>query len=103
MIVPPPPVPIPQDFYGVFAGPINEISFQKFCNTFTMVTQQKLPNKRLHLLIQSTGGIIGDGIALYNLLRKAPFDLCVYNSGSIQSIATVCFLAAPRRIANSNA
>ncbi|HZF00662.1 MAG TPA: ATP-dependent Clp protease proteolytic subunit [Methylomirabilota bacterium] len=99
----PAPPPQPPDFYGIFSGAIDQASLQKFFNNFAVVTQQPQPNKHLHLLVQSTGGTIADGTAMYNFLKAAPIDVFVYNSGCVQSMATVCFLAAKRRVVSRHA
>lgn len=51
-------------------------------------------------MLQSAGGVVGDGIALYNLIRKLPIPVVLYNSGSVHSIAVIAFLGAERRIAS---
>jgi len=54
----------------------------------------------LHLLFQSTGGMVGDGIALYNYFRTMPVDLHVYNGGTVASIAVIAYLGATHRYAS---
>ncbi|MGA2029838.1 MAG: ATP-dependent Clp protease proteolytic subunit [Verrucomicrobiota bacterium] len=98
-----PPPPQPPDFYGIFSGAIDQTSLQKFFNNFALVTQQPQPNKHLHLLVQSTGGSIADGTAMYNFLKTAAIDVSLYNSGSVQSMATLVFLAAKRRVVSQHA
>ncbi len=92
-----------QDFFALFSGVIDQNTVQKFFKNFALITQQKAQNMHLHLLIQSNGGTISDGIALYNLLKSAPLDVSVYNSGSVQSAAVICFLAGKRRVASRHA
>jgi ATP-dependent Clp protease protease subunit len=93
----------PTTFWGVFSGAIDQNSFQKFLNTFTFITHQEGLNKHLHLLFQSNGGLIADGVALYNFVKTAPMDVSLYNSGTLQSMATVVFLAAEKRIVSQYA
>jgi ATP-dependent Clp protease protease subunit len=59
--------------------------------------------QRVHLVFQSTGGVIGDGICLYNLFKAAPFELAIYNIGSVQSVGVVAFLGAKHRKASPQA
>ncbi len=59
--------------------------------------------KHVHLLVQSTGGFIGDGVALYNFFRALPIDLTVYNVGQISSVAVVTYLGAKKRKVSANA
>ena len=53
--------------------------------------------EHIHLLFQSTGGFIGDGICLYNFFRALPIDLTIYNCGTVQSAACTAYLGAKRR------
>jgi ATP-dependent protease ClpP protease subunit len=98
-----PNLPPSQDVFALFSGVIDQNTVQKFFNNFALITQQKTQNKHLHLLIQSYGGTISDGIALYNLLKTAPLEVSVYNSGSVQSAAAIYFLAGKRRVASRHA
>lgn len=59
--------------------------------------------KHLHLLFQSYGGVVGDGVCLYSVFRELPFDLTVYNSGAVQSIGTVAYLGAKKRKVSTHA
>jgi len=56
----------------------------------------------LYFLFSSIGGSVDAGVALYNFLRALPVPLVMHNTGSIDSIANVVFLAADERYANSN-
>jgi ATP-dependent Clp protease protease subunit len=58
---------------------------------------------RVHLLFQSPGGLVGDGVFLYNYFRAVPFDLYLYNVGQVSSIGTIAFLGGHRRIASAHA
>jgi ATP-dependent Clp protease protease subunit len=98
-----PSLPPSRDLYALFSGVIDQTSVQKFFNNFALITQQRAPNKHLHLLVQSFGGTISDGIALYNLLKSAPLEISVYNSGCVQSAAAIYFLAGKRRVASRHA
>jgi ATP-dependent Clp protease protease subunit len=53
----------------------------------------------LYFLFASNGGSVGAGIVLYNFLRGLPVEIVMHNTGSIDSIATVVFLAGNRRYA----
>jgi ATP-dependent Clp protease protease subunit len=65
------------------------------------VTQSKIP--RVHLLIQSAGGFVGDGIAMYNFLNRLPVELVTYNGGAVESIAVLPYLAGKVRRASKTA
>ena len=55
--------------------------------------------KTLYFLLSSGGGQVNSGIALYNFLKALPVEIVMHNTGSIDSIATVIFLAAEKRFA----
>jgi ATP-dependent Clp protease, protease subunit len=40
-----------------------------------------------HVLIQSNGGYVSDGLCMYNFLSNAPVKFVMYNAGAVASIA----------------
>lgn len=54
---------------------------------------------KLHFLLSSPGGSVDAGIALYNFLKALPVKIVMHNTGTIDSIATVIFLAGDERYA----
>lgn len=85
----------PETAYGLFAGSLDQYAIQRFHNALSQATFSGV--KHIHLLFQCNGGVVGDGISLYNLLRAAPVDITLYNVGSISSIGTVAYLGAKHR------
>src|SRR5580704_11119530 len=70
------PTALPQtNIYGVFIGEINPQTAQSFSNRLAWATQLSDQNKHLHLLFQSAGGSIADGVTLYNLIAASPIDI----------------------------
>ncbi len=67
-----------------------------------MATQGQGAATHVHILFQSLGGSIGDGIYLYNLFRAVPFDLSLYNAGTLASIAAVAYFGAKHRYVTSS-
>jgi len=55
-----------------------------------------------YFAISSPGGGVAAGVTLYNFLRALPVKIIMHNTGSIDSIATVIFLAANERYACSH-
>jgi ATP-dependent protease ClpP protease subunit len=92
---------IPPDAYAVFCGMIDQNAAQRIMAGINGATEQK--RERLHLVFQSTGGSIGDGICLHNYFKAAPIDLILYNMGQISSIAVIAYLGARVRMTNANA
>src|SRR4051812_644439 len=86
----PPPAPVststlPETVYGVFSGEINQESVQRVINGTTLALAQSV--RTLHLLFQSGGGYIPDGICLYNYFKALTLDVTIYNGGGVSSMA----------------
>jgi len=62
-----------------------------------LISQQK-PDS-LYFLFSSNGGSVNAGVALYNFLKALPCKIIMHNTGSIDSIAAVIFLAGEERYA----
>ena len=58
---------------------------------------------RLYFLFSSPGGSVSAGVTLFNYLRSLPVPIVMHNTGSVDSIAAVVFLAADERYANPHA
>jgi ATP-dependent Clp protease, protease subunit len=56
-----------------------------------------------HVLIQSNGGYVSDGLCMYNFLSNAPVKFNMYNAGAVASIAVILFLAGRARYASETA
>ncbi len=59
--------------------------------------------QHVHLLFQSAGGYVGDGVFLYNLFRSIPIELTLYNVGQICSAAVIAYLGAGHRKTTNDA
>jgi ATP-dependent Clp protease, protease subunit len=91
----------PKELYGMFAGPIDQAAAQRISNAMSLAINNGVQG--IHLLFQSGGGNVGDGIYIFNLFRSLPISLTLYNAGSIASIAVIAYLGAAKRITTSNA
>lgn len=96
-----PPVAPLKEAYGFFFAEINHITGQRLMDGLARATQDHV--ERIHILFQSAGGAVGDGISLYNFLRHAPLEVCLYNSGTICSIAAIAYLGAAKRLVSKHA
>ena len=56
-----------------------------------------------HVLVQSNGGYVSDGLCLYNFLSKSPIEFVMYNGGAVASIAVILYLSGTRRYASETA
>src|SRR5713226_10347317 len=83
------------NMYAVFSGEINQDSTRRFFKAVSTATAKNV--RHLHVLVESYGGFVGDGICLYNFFRSLPIDLTIYNAGAVQSIAAIAYLGAKKR------
>jgi ATP-dependent Clp protease protease subunit len=89
---------VPADLYGMFTGMIDAPALQRFAANIDLASKGvPMGLKRVHLVFQSSGGGIGEGIALYNIFRAVPFELVLYNVGAVASIAVIAYLGAKTR------
>lgn len=95
-----PSAPELPEFYATFSGLIDQGTVQRLIQGLSLVTGQC---SDVHLLFQSSGGYIGDGICLYNFFKALPFNLTLYNTGSVSSIAVIAYLGAKRRMTSKYA
>lgn len=90
----------PNEAYGMFCGPINQDTTRNLINRLGMATLEQKPITHFHLLFQSSGGTISEGICLYNVFDSFPIPLTIYNCGGVSSIATIAYLGAKIRKVN---
>lgn len=90
-----------QHGYFTLSGDVNSDMVRRVFNAAADITEDKLSTA--HILIQSNGGYVSDGICLYNFLSKLPFDIVTYNAGAVASIAVTLFLAGRHRHASDTA
>ena len=86
---------LPSEVYAIFCGDIAQVTAQKVVQGLTVAMGAKV--KHVHLLFQSAGGYVGDGVFLYNLFRSVPIELTLYNFGQISSAGVVAYLGGKRR------
>jgi ATP-dependent Clp protease protease subunit len=91
----------PEAVYAIFCGDIAQITAQKVVNGLTLAMGAKV--KHVHLLFQTAGGYVGDGVFLYNLFRTVPVELTLYNAGQISSAGVIAYLGAKHRKTSRNA
>lgn len=86
-----------QDTVIYFSAPIQP----SFCSSLIQLVSQAVNegHEEVHLLMNSGGGDIDSGIALYYALRSFPVRLLTYNMSTIGSMAVPVFLAGDSRFA----
>ena len=93
--------PAPEEIWAIYCGDINAANTAKLMNGLGVVALTG--TKRIHILFQSWGGFVGDGVFLYNSLRKLSIHVTLYNAGQVASAATLAFLGAHARKTTANA
>lgn len=84
--------------YYTLPGDINSEMVRRVFDATARMTQEGI--RTAHILLQSHGGFISDGICIYNFWRNVPIEIVTYNAGAVASIAVVVFLAGKHRLAS---
>jgi len=58
--------------------------------------------EEFYFLFSSSGGVVRDGITLYNYMESLPAKIIMHNIGMVDSIANVVFMAGDERFAVPN-
>lgn len=85
------------DVYISFSAEIVPQPTEALIATLADLANQRV--SRVHLLLSTPGGMVGNGITLYNALRGFPFELVTHNVGNVNSIGNAVFLAGDKRYA----
>ncbi len=81
----------------VFTGDIGAQSANKFVSTLADLAAQQAT--KVTIALNSSGGEVIHGVAMYNALRAMPFPIVTHNVGNVDSIANVVFLGGGERYA----
>jgi ATP-dependent Clp protease protease subunit len=101
MATPPNTPTPPHDVYAIFVDDINQANTARIIQGFTGA--MAAGSKHAHVMFQSWGGFVGDGVMLYNFLRSmTALDVTLYNSGQIASAAVIAYLGAKQRVASKS-
>jgi ATP-dependent Clp protease, protease subunit len=96
---PKPPQP-PNEIYGMFAGPIDQSGVARVGNAIAIANSNAVTH--IHMMFQTSGGTVPDGVALYNLFRSVQIPLSLYNIGTVASAGVTAYLGAPFRFVSSH-
>ncbi|MBJ7310631.1 ClpP family protease [Rugamonas sp. CCM 8940] len=83
------------------AGDVNSDMVRRVFDAVADMSEDRV--ETAHILIQSNGGYVSDGICLYNYLSKLPLKVVTYNAGAVASIAVILYLAGGQRHASDTA
>ncbi|WP_317204149.1 ATP-dependent Clp protease proteolytic subunit [Janthinobacterium sp.] len=87
--------------YFTLSGDVNSDMVRRVFDAVSDMMEDKVTTA--HILLQSNGGYVSDGICLYNFLSQLPITFVTYNAGAVASIAVTLFLAGTRRYASETA
>lgn len=90
-----------EEMWATYCGDIDAANTAKLMRGLMTVASQG--TKKIHILFQSWGGFVGDGVFLYNSLKKLGIEVILYNAGQVASAATLVFLGAHGRKTTANA
>lgn len=89
------------DAYFTLSGDVNSDMVHRVFEAVSEMTERGIDTA--HILVQSNGGYVSDGLCLYNFMSNAPINFVMYNAGAVASIAVILFLAGGRRYASETA
>ena len=88
---------VPPVVYVSFSAEINANTTESLIATMANLANEAVPE--VHLLFSTPGGLVMNGMNLYNVLRAMPFKLVTHNVGNVDSIGNAIFLAGEERYA----
>ncbi|NHZ91317.1 peptidase S14 [Massilia sp. CCM 8733] len=89
------------DAWFTLSGDVNSDMVHRVFEAVSGMTENGV--ETAHVLIQSNGGYVSDGLCLYNFLFNSPVKFVMYNAGAVASIAVILFLSGTRRYASETA
>ncbi len=93
--------PAQEEIWAIYCGDIDAANTAKLMRG--LINVAVTGTKRVHILFQSWGGFIGDGVFLHNSLKALGLEIVFYNAGQVASAATLVFLGANSRKTTANA
>jgi ATP-dependent protease ClpP protease subunit len=89
------------EIYLAFCGSIDHAAAGQLLHMISSAVAKGFGH--VHLLFQSNGGSVADGMCLYNFFRGLPIKLTAYNTGTIRSAGVLAYLGAKYRKASQHA
>jgi ATP-dependent Clp protease protease subunit len=90
-----------KEAWYTLSGDVNSDMVHRVFEAVSGMTEEGIDTA--HILLQSNGGYVSDGLCLYNFLARAPINFVMYNAGAVASIAVILFLSGSRRYASETA
>jgi ATP-dependent Clp protease protease subunit len=95
------PAAVPLDIsYATFSEEINETAASRFIHWLDLICNDRPRHNAVHLLFNSSGGMIVDAINMHNYVKGYPVDIPItmFNTGGVQSAAVLVFVSAAHRV-----
>lgn len=67
-----------------------------------LLKMSEISHDPIEIYLSSSGGIVYDGLAIYDAIQACPCDVTIYASGKIMSSAFVIFLAGDKRVGSKH-
>jgi ATP-dependent Clp protease, protease subunit len=90
-----------KEAWFTLSGDVNSDMVHRVFEAVAGMTEEGM--ERAHVLVQSNGGYVSDGLCLYNFLANSPIEFVMYNGGAVASIAVILFLSGTRRYCSETA
>ncbi|MDB5933965.1 MAG: Peptidase [Massilia sp.] len=90
-----------KDAWFTLSGDVNSDMVHRVFEAVSTMTEEGV--ETAHILVQSNGGYVSDGLCLYNFMARAPINFVMYNGGAVASIAVILYLSGSRRYASETA
>ena len=87
----------PELVYVIFSADINPHTTESLIAACVNLSNNGV--KKIYLVFSTPGGLVSQGMTLYNVLKSLPIELITHNSGNVDSIGNVIFLAGAKRYA----
>ena len=78
-------------YYG-FTGLIDPGSAARIASALNLAVNNNVDE--IYLCLSSLGGLVADGVYLYNHIRGLPAEVIIHNTGTVSSIAVAVYAAA---------
>jgi ATP-dependent Clp protease protease subunit len=90
-----------KEAWFTLSGDVNSDMVHRVFDAVSVMTEDGI--ERAHVMLQSNGGYVSDGLCLYNFLANSPIEFVMYNGGAVASIAVILFLSGTRRYCSETA
>ena len=89
------------DAWFTLSGDVNSDMVHRVFEAVSSMSEAGI--ETAHVLVQSNGGYVSDGLCLYNFMARSPIEFVMYNGGAVASIAVILFLSGGPRYASETA